>query len=78
MVIDAKRLSELQRNRVIKRWRKVHSEELAYIQKNENTAPHLKARIFGYLAGDGHVGLRKERKSGKMHGDIASIQTTNP
>ncbi len=69
--MDAERLSEINRLKVINRWKKVHSKELAYIQKNENAALHLKARIFGYLAGDGHVGLRKERKSGKMHGDIA-------
>ncbi len=37
------------------RWRKIQEKEKKYIQYNKNKYLHLKARLFGYLAGDGNI-----------------------
>jgi intein/homing endonuclease len=45
------------RNRlnIASRWRKVQEEEKRYIQENEEKYHILKARILGFLAGDGNI-----------------------
>ena len=37
------------------RWRKIQNKEKRYIERNAERYPYLKARIFGYLAGDGNI-----------------------
>jgi hypothetical protein len=37
------------------RWRKIQEKDKKYIQYNKNRYLHLKARLFGYLAGDGNI-----------------------
>lgn len=46
------------------RWKKIHNKEEGYIRKNH--IGYLKARIFGYIAGDGNISVR-ESKKGKIH-----------
>lgn len=49
------------------RWNKVHIKEEQYIKNHHNI--HLKARIFGYIAGDGNISIRVSQ-GGKEHHDI--------
>lgn len=37
------------------RWRKIQDKEKKYIQDNKGRYLYLKARLFGYLAGDGNI-----------------------
>ena len=37
------------------RWEKVHKKDREYIKKNKNKYSHLKARIMGFIAGDGNI-----------------------
>ncbi len=55
-------LSELNRDRVLLRWSRVHSNEKNIIQHDEKSL----ARLCGFLAGDGSVKIRTE-SSGKIH-----------
>ncbi len=61
-------LNEINRAKVKKRWSKVHSAEEILIRENKKGNGHLKARVHGYLCGDGSVSIRKEkRRSGDVH-----------
>jgi len=51
------------------RWKKQHEKDLLWIKTNRNV-DYLKARICGYLAGDGTVSIRKEKTSNKIHHEI--------
>ena len=64
------KLSEINREKVLVRWRKVHSAEQEYISTHARKNEPLNARIHGYLCGDGSVSIRKERRTGKMHHEI--------
>lgn len=48
------------------RWRKIQQVEKQYIERNAHKYPYLKARIFGYLAGDGNIYIGKT-KSNQHH-----------
>jgi|SRR3989344_4614321 len=48
------------------RWRKIQKAEKQHIERNVNKNAHLKARIFGYLAGDGNIYVGRT-KSNKHH-----------
>lgn len=50
----------------LNRWKKVFEEKSKQIAKNSLEHPHLKARILGYLMGDGPVTINKE-KNGELH-----------
>ncbi len=63
-------VSELNRNRVIERWNKVHEKERAAFSNNTHETRCLKARVHGYLCGDGSVTARKEKGTGKIHYDL--------
>ncbi len=54
--MDAEKFNELHKKKAIDRWKEVHQKESEYIQKNENRKLLSRALLFGYLAGDGHVG----------------------
>lgn len=56
-------------NNVISRWRKQHDKELKWIKSHKNV-DIFKARLCGYLAGDGNISSRKERTSNKIHHEI--------
>ncbi|MFH1473690.1 MAG: LAGLIDADG family homing endonuclease [Candidatus Aenigmatarchaeota archaeon] len=64
-------MSIIERNRrnVISRWKKQHEKELERIKSKKNVN-FLKARICGFLVGDGSVYIRKEKQSGKVHHEI--------
>lgn len=49
-------LSELNRKKVLVRWSRVHTIQEDYIKKNNIN--FLKARILGYIAGDGNISVR--------------------
>ena len=53
---------------VISRWKRQHEKELSWIKSHSNT-DIFRARICGYLAGDGGVSIRKET-TGKVHNEI--------
>ena len=48
-------LNKRNKNNVISRWKKVHKEEEKYIKKNKSKTKHLRARLCGFLAGDGNI-----------------------
>lgn len=47
------------------RWKSVHNKEEVYIKNNH--IPYLKARIFGFIAGDGNISVRESKKGKKHH-----------
>lgn len=61
-------LKERNLKNVLSRWKKQHKKELSWIKFHDNTDT-FKARICGYLAGDGSVSIRKEI-TGKVHNEI--------
>lgn len=61
-------LRERNLKNVISRWKKQHEKELSWIKSHDNT-DIFRARICGYLAGDGSVSIRKEI-NGKAHNEI--------
>ncbi len=63
-------LSELNREKVKTRWRRIHESEMRYLAIHESSTAHLKARIHAYLCGDGSVSWRRERGNGKMNCEI--------
>lgn len=63
-------LRELNRQKVIERWRRFHSKETNYLEKNKVDSLRFKARLHGYLCGDGSVSKRVERGTNKTHYDI--------
>lgn len=64
-------LSEINREKARKRWSRVHSAEEQFIKKNKKGNEPLKARVHGYLCGDGSVSMRKEKgRPGATHADI--------
>jgi intein/homing endonuclease len=48
-------LAKRNRNNAISRWQKIHSQEQKYIDENKDKTKHLKARLLGYIAGDGNI-----------------------
>lgn len=62
-------LRERNLKKVLSRWKKQHENELNWIKSHKNTN-FLKARICGYLAGDGNVAIRREKSSNKIHHEI--------
>ena len=60
-----------ERNRInaLSRWEKQHKTELNWIREHNNNN-FLKARICGYLAGDGNISIRAEKISKKLHHEI--------
>lgn len=54
----------------LKRWKTVFDKELVQIKARSAKYPDLKARIVGYLMGDGSVTVRKE-KEGTIHHSIS-------
>ena len=48
-------LSRRNQKNVISRWKKVHQTEKEYILKNKKQTTHFKARILGFIAGDGCI-----------------------
>ena len=64
-------ISEINREKSRKRWNRVHSAEERLIRDNKKGREYLKARIHGYLCGDGSVSMRKEKgRPGAVHADI--------
>ena len=59
-----------QKKRAINRWKKVFEKESKIIAMNSLKYPHLKARIFKYLMGDGSVTMPVE-SDGTIHYSIA-------
>ena len=49
------KFSQINKLKAISRWRKIQEKEKKYIQDNKNEYLYLKARLFGYLAGDGNI-----------------------
>jgi intein/homing endonuclease len=56
-------------NNALSRWKKQHDKEASWIM-SQNDICNYKARICGYLAGDGSVSIRREKLSGKVHHEI--------
>ncbi len=50
------------------RWRKVHEKERAYIRDNKEKTKHFRARICGFLAGDGNLLIAG--KNNKHHNTV--------
>jgi hypothetical protein len=65
-------MSIRKRNRsiVLIRWRRAYEKEKLHIERNRPSTTHLKARICGYLAGDGNVAVRREHDPTKVHHTI--------
>jgi DNA-binding transcriptional regulator WhiA len=63
-------LSEMNREKINLRWKKIHDLEADYIADNAERNQYLKARVHGYLCGDGSVSFRRERRNEKLHCDI--------
>ncbi len=63
-------ISELNRQRVLKRWRKIHQTEKEFLARNMHIVLPLKARLHGYLCGDGSVSNRVEKGTNRIHYDI--------
>ena len=63
-------LSETNRKKILIRWSRVHTAEQEYISTHAMKNESLKARLHGYLCGDGSVTRRKERANEKMHHEI--------
>ncbi len=65
------RINEINRKKARERWGRIHAEEERLIRKNKKGNEHLKARIYGYLCGDGSVSMREEKgRPGMIHADI--------
>jgi DNA-binding transcriptional regulator WhiA len=64
------RFSERNRANIRTYWQKRQAKERAWISNNSKNKLHLKALVFGYLAGDGHVGIREEKDLG-AHNEAA-------
>lgn len=48
-------IRERNRKNVLSRWEKHHKKEKEFIEKNKFSTSHLKARLCGFLAGDGNI-----------------------
>ncbi len=63
------RFRERNRANVLAYWQKRQAKERARINNNSKNKLRLKALVFGYLAGDGHVGIREEKGRG-FHNEV--------
>jgi len=64
-------IGEINRVKARTRWNLIHSCEELLIQHNKKGKEHLKARVHGYLCGDGSVSMRKEKgRPCSTHADI--------
>jgi intein/homing endonuclease len=63
-------LSEINTKKIQARWAKSHLSEQSYIDNLPNNTKYLKARIHGFLCGDGSVSWRKEKCQNKIHCEI--------
>jgi intein-encoded DNA endonuclease-like protein len=61
---------ERNRKAAIKRWASVFNKEKKRINENRYKFLNLRARIVGYLMGDGSVTIRKEKGSNEIHHTI--------
>jgi len=66
------RFTERNRANITSYWRNKQAKERALLQTNSINYVDLKARLFGYLAGDGYVCMRIERKRkiSKVHNEV--------
>lgn len=62
-----KSFSELQRNRVLSRWKKQQTREAARSVKEPEGRKLLLTRLIGYLQGDGSICVRNDRNVTKYH-----------
>jgi hypothetical protein len=62
-------LSERNKKVAINRWKKVLSESSEKFKNNSSKYPGLKARLIGYLIGDGSISIHKEF-NGAIHHSI--------
>lgn len=62
-------INERNRKNIISRWNKVHKKQIEWLSSVKN-ADELRSLILGYLAGDGHIAIRKENNTDKMHYDL--------
>lgn len=60
-------ISERNKKIAINRWQNVFNKHAKIILDNSKRFPHLKARIVGYLMGDGSVTVRKENNRHAHH-----------
>ena len=60
-------LSEHNRKVAISRWKKVFEKQTAKIIETSKKYPYLKARVIGYLMGDGSVTLRHQKEGSNHH-----------
>ncbi|MBU2638419.1 MAG: hypothetical protein KJ955_05585 [Nanoarchaeota archaeon] len=51
----------------INRWAKVFALQKKLFEKNSRKYPLLKARLLGYIAGDGSISIHKEKHSKEHH-----------
>lgn len=58
-------INERNRKVALSRWNRIHEKEKIIVNKNSHKF-HLKARLFGFLAGDGSVMIRKDN-SNNLH-----------
>ena len=58
-------IRECNRKVAISRWYKIHEREKKFARKNSHKT-HLKARLCGFIAGDGSILVRKDNE-GKLH-----------
>jgi len=64
-------VDQLQQSKVLARWRKVHAKFALHALTVRKEPPEvLRARICGYLAGDGSISKRFDKVQRKMHHDI--------
>jgi hypothetical protein len=61
---------------ILSRWKKQHENELNWIKSHKDT-DFLKARLCGYLAGDGSISIRKEKSTNKIHHEIRFYPDNN-
>lgn len=64
-----KDISEINRSNVLKRWNRIFDKDKAYLAKNSDKFLHLKARLHGYLCGDGSISIRID-KNKKTHHEL--------
>jgi len=64
-IINFMNINERNKKVALSRWAKIHAQERNVVNKNSHKK-HLKARLCGFLAGDGSILVRKDNDE-KMH-----------
>ncbi len=62
--------SERNKKVAIARWKNFHKKQLEYLNNSKN---HLRARLFGFIAGDGNINLRKNHPYIRCYPDHESL-----